>query len=84
MAAYRFRVEQAGEYLVRVDDVPVEVIVVADGPKLLARGESAGTRGGVTVGADLEPGEYTVRLRRKDPNAAGSGQFRITIRKSGQ
>ena len=38
----------------------------------------------MTVGADLEPGEYTVRLRRKDPNAAGSGQFRITIRKTGQ
>ena len=45
VAAYRFRVEQAGEYLVRVDDVPVEVIVVADGPKLLGAASRPG-RGG--------------------------------------
>jgi len=83
VAAYRFRAEQAGEYLVRVDDVPVEVIVVADGPKLLARGESAGTRGSVTVGANLDPGEYTVRLRRKNQDGTGSGQFRISIRRLG-
>jgi hypothetical protein len=80
VAAVRFRAERAGDYLVRVNDVPVELILLADGPKLLARGESAGQTPGLIVGARLRPGEYTVRLRRKDPNVTDSAQFQISIK----
>jgi hypothetical protein len=82
VAAYRFRAERAGEYLVRVRDVPLEVSLLADGPALLARGEAAGAQPRLILGTRLQPGEYTVRLRLKDPNETGSGQFEISVKRA--
>jgi len=82
MAVYRFQAKEGGEYLVRVKDVPLEVQLLTEGSKLLTRGESADPQAGLTVGARLRPGEYTVRLRSKDSNAADSGQFEISVKKA--
>jgi hypothetical protein len=81
VAAYRFSAEHAGDYLVRVSGLPVEVLLLADGPRKLARGEAAVPRASLALGMELPPGEYTVHVRRKDPQGTGPGQFRISVSK---
>jgi hypothetical protein len=83
-AAYRFRVQGGGEYVVQVRDLPVEVRLLADGPRKLASGESVSPKRSVIVGTYLDPGEYTVQLRRNDRDGSRSGQFRISVKRAGE
>ena len=55
---------------------------MADGSRKVFSGESVRPKGGMTVGVHLDPGEYSVRLRRKGRDGPSSGQFRISVKKA--
>ncbi len=82
VAAYRFRVHEGGDYLVQISGLAVAVRLLAAGPRKMAEGESVQPKGRMTVGAKLEPGEYTLQVLRKDRGGQDSGQFRIAVRQA--